>query len=232
VIFGADGELVAEALAELGVHDGQAPASVMGEVRAQFARSVGVAGVERAAESVAFRLLDAGQLQEALAVLDRHGLDSAYAVALARVLRAEAKLPPQQLELWVARLSDAEAVLDPELARARADFHERRNERSRAIDVLRRAMAHDRLAHGGASVEGLLACLTGLESAHPAVGELAERRWPTWLVPGAACGLVGLVWLARLAQLSQFPAAAGLAALGGPAWSFTPHGCRGTAVGE
>jgi CRP-like cAMP-binding protein/di/tricarboxylate transporter len=99
------------------------------------------AGVRAArAEEVASRLAGASLWDPALGVLADRATPAALASVLGAALRAVPPLAPERVERWAARLDDAEAREDPDVALARAALHERQGDPGRGLQVLREAL--------------------------------------------------------------------------------------------
>jgi CRP-like cAMP-binding protein/di/tricarboxylate transporter len=129
---------VATDLADLGV--GRGGTVVRDVLRARARREEGPARLRGRAEALAARLAGAGAWDAALSVLAAHADAAALSAMLARALRAVPPLPPDLARGWIERLDDHAVVEDPDLALARATFHEGRGDRGRALEVLRRAL--------------------------------------------------------------------------------------------
>lgn len=211
-VFREHAASVGDTLAELGLRDGQIPMPVAEVLRARLEQAVGVEQVRVRAQRAAARLLAAQHWEAALRVLVRCGPPSAFALALARALRAAPPLAREGAVRWAEHLSDEDAAQDPELALARAAVHEMRGELTAAARVLRRALAQDLGVWDADSQQRLQAELAR-------VGGLAVRRdraTTTRIAPGRRLGAPAAVLLA---------AALGVAAtlsvgLAGPAWAF------------
>ncbi len=193
-MFGSAGDQVHEVLQTLSVHAGRPSAAVQGELRAHFARAVGVAGVENAVEAASQRLLAADLGEEALRILDFHGRHPAFGRVLAQVLRSVPQLSAERQAHWLARLVDDEPILDPQLALAWSAVQERRGAQAMAISVLRRGLRAEPIVRDPISLKMLTAELARLETGGAAsfLGKVS-RRWRTWLALGIATGCIGLV---------------------------------------
>jgi DASS family divalent anion:Na+ symporter len=109
-------------------------------LRDRLRRDEGPAGVRRRADALSVRLAAAGRWDAALSLRAAHADTKSLATMLARALRAVPPLPTERARHWIERLGDDAALGDPELALARAAFHESRGNPARALDVLRRAL--------------------------------------------------------------------------------------------
>lgn len=139
-IFGDGAVAVAQDLDSLGIKPGVAAAPVLRALRERLERAEGVEGARRRAERVVERLVGGACWEEALGVLARAGTPEGFARVLARALRAVPALPGDRARRWVERLSDDEAVRDPDLALARASLREDRGDLDGALSILRRAL--------------------------------------------------------------------------------------------
>jgi CRP-like cAMP-binding protein/di/tricarboxylate transporter len=138
VLFGDRADAIATDLAALGV--GRGGTVVRDVLRERLRRDEGPTGVRRRAEALAARLTAAGAWEASLGVLAAHADAQALAATLARALRALPPLTPDRARRWIERLDDDAVLGDPDLALARAAFHDSRGDPARALEVLRRAL--------------------------------------------------------------------------------------------
>jgi CRP-like cAMP-binding protein/di/tricarboxylate transporter len=130
---------VASDLADLGI--GRGGGTVVRDVlREVLRREEGPAPLRSRAEALAARLEARGAWDAALGVLAAHADAATLGGTLGRALRALPPLPADPARRWIERLDDQAVTDDPDLALARAAFHEGRGERGRAVEVLRRAL--------------------------------------------------------------------------------------------
>jgi DASS family divalent anion:Na+ symporter len=139
VLSGNRAETLLADLGTLGV-GGEGGTVVRDLLRDRLLRDEGPARLRRRAEVLAMRLAAAGAWEAALGVRAAHADAQSLATMLARALRATPPLPPERARQWIERLGDDAAVVDPDLALARAAFYESRGDPVRALDLLRRAL--------------------------------------------------------------------------------------------
>jgi CRP-like cAMP-binding protein/di/tricarboxylate transporter len=138
-LFGEGAGTLAADLDDLGV--GRGGGTVVRDVlREVLRREEGPARLRSRVEALAARLEAIGAWEAALGVLAAHADAATLGGTLGRALRALPPLPADPARRWIERLDDQAVVDDPDLALARAAFHEGRGERGRAVEVLRRAL--------------------------------------------------------------------------------------------
>ena len=115
-------------------------AAVRDVIREHLRRDLGPVETRRRAEALAERLAGIGAWDAALGALGGHADAAALGTMLGRALRAIPPLPADRARRWIERLDEAAVARDPDLALARAAFHEGRGEPGRAMEVLRRAL--------------------------------------------------------------------------------------------
>lgn len=213
VLFGDRAGAIATDLAALGV--GRGGTVVRDVLRERLRRDEGPTGVRSRAEALAARLTAAGAWEASLGVLAAHADAQALGATLARALRALPPLTPDRARRWIERLDDA-VLGDPDLALARAAFHENRGDPARALEVLRRALggalrAVDR--DDGPRLAAEISRLSIAAGEHPVAGTGLRPRvtgeapiphragWPSraCLVAGAALTLLA-AWPGASAQ--------------------------------
>jgi CRP-like cAMP-binding protein/di/tricarboxylate transporter len=198
-VFGEEAAAVAAGLAALGLDDPRTGAATRRSLRQRLAQEWGAEGLTARAAQVASRLAGAAWWDDALAVLARHGPRAAFVETLVRAQRAVPPLDPDRGARWIERLSDEEAVGDPELALARTAWLEARGEEGRALDLARRALGAGLLS-GDPATARLAAEVTRLAGGDGR----RSTRWRPLAIPLTEV----VAWLPH----SRWQAAAGLGA--------------------
>ncbi len=202
VLFGDRAETIATDLAALGV--GRGGTVVRDVLRERLRRDEGPGRVRSRAEALATRLAAAGAWEPSLGVLAAHADPQTLSAMLARALRALPPLRPDRARRWIERLDDDAVQGDPELALARASFHDSRGDTTRALEVLRRALGGALRASDRDDGPRLAAEISRLAGEHPVPGTGLRPRitgeapiphragWPSraCLVAGAAFTLL------------------------------------------
>jgi CRP-like cAMP-binding protein/di/tricarboxylate transporter len=214
VLFGNRADTIATDLAALGV--GRGGTIVRDVLRERLRQDEGPARVRSRAEALAARLAAAGAWESSLRVLAAHADAQTLGATLARALRALPPLRPEQAQQWIERLDDDAVLGDPDLALARAAYHDRRGDTAHALEVLRRALGGALRASQRDDGPRLAAEISRLAGEHPVpstglrpriTGEPPTPHRTGW--PTHACLAAG----AALTLLAAWPGAS-------PRWTF------------
>jgi CRP-like cAMP-binding protein/di/tricarboxylate transporter len=144
VLFGVDAAEISEQLTALGWVNGKPPPPIARALSEAYAKEAGVDAVRTFACDAIEPLAKVGSWRNALTLAKTYSDGPAIATLLGRALRSEDKLSSEHAALWLARLSDDEAVDDAVLAVECAAAHGANGAPEAALRLLRRALP---LAH-------------------------------------------------------------------------------------
>jgi CRP-like cAMP-binding protein/di/tricarboxylate transporter len=215
-LFGARMDAVARDLVALQIV-GEGAAAGLRALRDLLEREAGRADLRARAARIVARLTAARCWNEALGVLAVHGSPDAFGAVLGHALRDVPPLPSADARRWIERVSDIDALHDPELALARSAMYEARGDPAQAADLLRRALGVALIARDNAAGQRLSAEIARVSASVGQSGAAARfgLEPPSERVEGSRLrALLCLGASGALAALAAWPGAE-------PGWTFS-----------
>ncbi len=163
VLFPDHAPALATQLAALGIDLAQPSGPVAKVLREMAVRTLGTEDVREFAAQSGAALMEAQQSSAALSLLFRYGSRQGFVSLFGQALRGPHLLPPDEVSLWVDRITDDEAAQDVDIALAKSALYEERQQPDAALALLRRALGVSLQAHhpGGRRLSAEIARIAG-----------------------------------------------------------------------